>query len=297
MSGVSSILLAQTTTDAIFMKKHELCIAVMYDYGTWDHYWEGSELRTNGNIGTFTRQMAAPMLAYGITDKLNVIASVPYIATKSSGGQLAGVEGFQDLSLALKYDFLKKEIGPGQLELIGVGVFGTPVSNYLSDYMPYSLGLGAPEFTARAMAQYQFKKGIYLRSSMAYIWRGETEIERDYYYNNGSYYTTMMDVPNAFNFYGTVGTWLFNYSLRVEASYQIMNCVSGDDIRKYNSPQPTNKFEYDQVNVFAQYFFKKHLKGVGLLAYYSQMIDGRNMGEFTNYGGGVTYQFNVSNAQ
>lgn len=297
VSGIFSNILAQTTTDAIFMKKNEICIAMMYDHGTWDHYWEGPNLRTNGNIGTLTRQVVAPMIAYGITEKLNVLVSVPYISTKSSGGQLTGVDGFQDLSLALKYDFINKEIGPGKLELIGVGIFGTPVSNYLSDYMPYSLGLGATEGALRAMAQYQLKNGIYARTSIAHIWRGETEVERDYYYNNGSYYTTMMDVPNAFNFYGTVGTWLFNYSLRVEASYQIMNCTSGDDIRAYNSPQPTNKFEYDQVNVFAQYFFKNKLKGFGLLGYYSKMLDGRNMGEFTNVGAGATYQFNVVKAQ
>jgi hypothetical protein len=297
VSGIFPRTLAQTTTDAIFMKKNEICIAMMYDHGTWDHYWEGADLRTNGNIGTFTRQMAAPMIAYGLTEKMNVLVSVPYISTKSTGGQLAGVSGFQDLSLALKYNFINKELGTGRLEVIGVGIFGTPVSNYLSDYMPYSLGLGTKEGTLRAMLQYQFNNGIYARSSAAYIWRGVTEVERDYYYNNGSYYTTLMDVPNAINFYGTVGTWLFNYSLRVEATYQIMNCTSGDDIRKYNSPQPTNKFEYDQVSVFAQYFFKKHLKGFGLLGYYSQMLDGRNMGEFTNIGAGATYQFNLIKGQ
>lgn len=297
ISGFTANLVAQTLTDAILMKKHEMCVAVMYDHGTWDHYWEGANLRTNGNIGTFTRNMVAPMLAYGITDKLNILASVPYIATRSSGGQLAGVEGFQDLNLGLKYQLIKKEIGAGNLEVLGVGVFGTPVSNYLSDYMPYSLGLGTSEFTLRGMLQYQFNKGIYARSSFAYIWRGEATAERDYYYNNGSYYTTQMDVPNAINFYGTVGTWLFNYSLRVEATYQVMNCTSGDDIRAYNAPQPTNKFEYDQVNIFAQYFFKKHVKGLGLLAYYSKMLDGRNMGEFSNVGVGATYQFMVVKAQ
>ena len=297
MAAASSTVLAQTTTDAIFMKKNQICIAFMYDHGTWDHYWEGPNLRTNGNIGTFTRQMVAPMIAYGITDKLNVLVSVPYITTKSTGGQLTGVNGFQDLSLGLKYSALKKDLGPGRLELIGVGIFGTPVSNYLSDYMPYSLGLGTTEGTLRAMAHYQLKNGIYARASFAYIWRGNAEVERDYYYNNGSYYTTLMDVPNATNFYGTLGKWFFKNSLRVEASYQIMNCVSGDDIRAYNAPQPTNKFEYSPVNAFAQYFFKREKSEIGLFAYYSKMLDGRNMGEFSNVGVGATYQFMVVKPQ
>jgi hypothetical protein len=297
VSGATKTVLAQTTTDALLMSKYELCIAVVYDHGTWDHYWEGANLRVNDNIGTFTRTMAMPMLAYGITDKLNVLASLPYIATKSSGGQLVGVAGFQDFNVALKYEIFNREIGKGKLSLQGVGVFGTPASNYLSDYMPYSLGLGTTEFTLRGMAEYKLDNGFYIRSSYAYIKRGETEVERDYYYNNGSYYTTLMDVPDATNFYGTIGKWFFNYALRVEATYQSMNCLSGDDIRAYNSPQPTNKFEYEQVSFFAQYFFKTQLKGLGLLGYYSKMFDGRNMGEFTNIGGGVTYQFKVINAQ
>jgi hypothetical protein len=68
--------------------------------------------------------------------------------------------------------------------------------------------------------------------------------------------------------------------------------MSGDDIRKYNAAQPTNKVEIDQVSVNAQYFFK-NIKGLGVLAYYAQIINGRNMAKFTNIGGGITYQFKI----
>ncbi|MDZ7649022.1 MAG: hypothetical protein U5K54_18680 [Cytophagales bacterium] len=53
------------------------------------------------------------------------------------------------------------------------------------------------------------------------------------------------------------------YSLRLEASYVGLKSTSGDDIRKYNAPQPTNKMEFDQVGFLSQYYFKKHLKGLG----------------------------------
>jgi alpha-acetolactate decarboxylase len=75
-----------------------------------------------------------------------------------------------------------------------------------------------------------------------------------------------------------------------------LKCVSGDDIREYNSPQPTNKMEVEQVGFMAQYYFKKVVKGLGVLGYYSQVIDGRNMGKSTTIGGGVTYQFKVKDA-
>jgi hypothetical protein len=74
-----------------------------------------------------------------------------------------------------------------------------------------------------------------------------------------------------------------------------LRSTSGDDIRIYNSPQPTNQVEVDQVGFFAQYYFKniKPIHGFGLIASYSRMIHGRNMGQFQNYGFGITYQFKI----
>jgi hypothetical protein len=293
----ASSLYAQTPSDELLMKKYELCVAVAYDHGSWDQYWEGTYLRGNENIGTFTRQTITPMLAAGITDKLNFLLATPYVKTESTGGQMAGVQGFQDLSIALKYEAIKKQLGKGNLAFLVTTAFATPMTNYLSDYMPYSLGLGTNEFTLRGIVHYQLDKGMYVRATGAHLWRGQTEVERDYYYNNGSYYTTYMDVPNAWNYSATLGTWLFDYALRVEASFMALKSTSGDDIRAYNMPQPTNKMEMEQVGAFAQYYFKKSIKGLGVLAYYSQVIDGRNMGKSTNVGVGATYQFQVKNAQ
>jgi len=290
-------LMAQTPSDEILMKKYELCVALTYDHGEWNQYWEGTYLRGNENIGTFTRAIMMPMVAAGITDKLNLLIVAPYVQTKSTGGQIAGVEGFQDVSIALKYEIIKKEIGKGNLKLLGTAAFATPMSNYLSDYMPYSIGLGTNEWTLRGILHYQLDKGMYARVAGAHLWRGQTEVERDYYYNNGSYYTTYMDVPNAWNYNATLGTWLFRYALRIEASYMVLKSTSGDDIRPYNSPHPTNKMEVEQVGFFAQYYFKEKLKGLGVLAYYSQVIDGRNIGKSTNIGVGATYQFKVKDSQ
>ncbi|MDX2248349.1 MAG: transporter [Bacteroidia bacterium] len=286
------ILPAQTPSDAIMMKKGELCLALIYDYGSWDQYWEGATLRGNENIGTLTRTSLNPMIAAGITDKIGVLIALPYISTKSSGGQMAGVNGFQDINLAVKAEILNQKLGKGKLALLATGAFATPATNYLSDYMPYSLGLGAPEGTLRGILQYKLDFGLYARVSLAHLWRGLTEVERDYYYNNGSYYTTLMDVPNAWNYNGVVGIWLLDESLKVEANYLAMTSTSGDDVRKYNMGQPTNKMDFGQVGGSAQYYFGES-KGLGLLVYYSQMIQGRNMGKFTNLGLGLTYQFKV----
>jgi hypothetical protein len=47
-------LQAQTPTDGIMMNNGEFCFAASYGSESWDHYWEGTLSRENGNIGTFT---------------------------------------------------------------------------------------------------------------------------------------------------------------------------------------------------------------------------------------------------
>lgn len=284
---------AQTPSDAQMMKKREACIAVIYEHGSFDQYWEGPTLRSNETIATVNRMSVGPMIAVGILDQLNFYVSVPYVKTESTepnGGQLHGAKGLQDLSIALKYRALNQEIGKGKLSALLATGFAMPVSNYLSDYRPYSIGNGTNELSVRGMLQYKFDMGLYVRGMAGQYFRGQTEVERDYYYNNGSYYTTWMDVPNAFESSAVVGFWFFENSLKVEANYYKLRSTSGDDIRKYNAPQPTNKVIFDQVGATVQYFTTK-VKGLGVLAYYNQMLDGRNMGKMTSFGVGATYQF------
>lgn len=290
-TGIAS-LPAQTTTDAIMMAKREICFVAAYDHAEFDTYWEGKLERVNGNIGTFSRETVLGGFTYGIFDNLNLLVGLPYVSTKSTGGQLSGVSGLQDLSLGLKAELMDKQIWKGKLYLLPVAEFSTPVSNYLSDYQPYSLGLHTNQFLLRGIVQYKLDMGLYLRASAAHLWRTETKIERDYYYNNGSYYTQWMDVPNAWNYQGTLGIWLFNDALRVEGNYTVLRCTSGDDIRAWNAPQPTNKVEMVQVGGFAQYYISQ-VPGLGIIAFYNTTLEGRNAGEMTNFGGGITYQFKL----
>lgn len=291
----SGISYAQTPSDAIMMTQRESCLAVIYEYSWFDEYWEGTLLRTNGTIETVKRDMVMPMIAIGVFDQLNLLVAAPYVKTESTepnGGYFAGAKGFQDLSLALKGQIINKQLSNGTFALLATVGFSTPMTNYLSDYRPYSIGFGANEFSFRGIAQYKTEKGLYARGALAYLQRGQTEAERDYYYNNGSYYTAWMDVPSAWNYNAVVGVWLLNNSLKLEANYLGIKSTSGDDVRAYNAAQPTNKVSFDQVGISAQYYLSKP-KGLGALAYFSQTVNGRNTGKATMFGVGLTYQFKI----
>lgn len=286
---------AQTATDAIMMKKRESCFALIYEQGSFDHYWEGTYLRENRTIATVSRKTILPMIAIGLHDKLNLIVAAPYIKTESSepnGGRFEGEKGFQDLSISLKGELLNKEMGNGKMLLLSTLGYSTPITNYLSDYRPYSIGFGANELNLRGILQYKLNMGIYARASGAFLWRGQTKVERDYYYANGSYYTPWMDVPNAWSYDVVAGIRLFENSLQLEARYIGLRSTSGDDIRAYNAAQPTNKVDEDAVCFKAQYWFQ-NVTGFGLLTYYTHVVNGRNVANYSGLGGGITYQFKL----
>ena len=286
---------AQTPSDAMMMRQRESCFALTYERGSFDEYWEGKLLRTNETIADVSRTVVMPMVAIGILDKLNFYIAVPYVKTESTepnGGKLRGAKGFQDLNLALKYEIMNKELGKGKLAVLAAGGFATPITNYLSDYRPYSIGNGTNEWSLRGIVQYKLDMGLYARIAGAHLFRGQTKAERDYYYNNGSYYTPWMDVPSAWEYNGVIGMWFLDNTLKLEASYYSLKSTSGDDIRFYNAAQPTNKVNFDQVGVSVQYYIKP-VKGLGVLAYYNQVIEGRNMPKLAAFGFGGTYQFKI----
>ncbi|MBK9736279.1 MAG: transporter [Saprospiraceae bacterium] len=284
--------MAQSPTDALMMKKNELCIAAIYQHDTWDHYWEGTLLRDNQNIGTLTRNNIVPMIAYGLTQKLNVIISLPYISTSASGGQSAGVSGFQDFSIFAKYKVLDIDNPNGSFQAFATGGYSLPSTNYLSDYMPLNLGLGTNELSLRAILKYEHKSGLYLRGSFAYLYRTTTEAERSYYYADKGIYTTTMDVPNATVGEAALGMWLLGRSIQLEAAVIKQTAQSGDDIRRQNAPQPTNKMNVSNANASLR-FFPKFIKGFSIITGFTKVLEGRNIGKSTIISGGLTYQFNT----
>jgi hypothetical protein len=100
---------AQSIEDSVMMRKNSLCTAVVYSNDRWESYWEGPLKRENGNIGRITTQSVSGMVDYGVTDRLNVIAGLPYVWTKASQGVLHGASGWQDLTVAAKFNLLETE--------------------------------------------------------------------------------------------------------------------------------------------------------------------------------------------
>jgi hypothetical protein len=153
---------AQTEIDGIMMAKNNYCSGIMYNYSSWDQYWEGTLKRNNLNLGTVSTSMIAYMGNYGVSDKLNVLFGLPYIKTKASAGTLSGMSGLQDLSLWVKWMPYEKEFGKSTLSFYAIGGVSVPVSDYTPDLLPLSIGLRSKTISLRAMAIIKSGHGLQL---------------------------------------------------------------------------------------------------------------------------------------
>ena len=146
------------------MPKKTLCTGFLYAHDSWDEYWEGTLKRANGNIGTVTTQSVAWMGTYGITDRLNAIAMLPYVWTGASQGVLQGQSGFQDLSVALKFKLLETPFtSAGSLRAILAATAGTPLATTRPTSSRSRSGSRAAAL-GRATLYFQAKSGFFVNA-------------------------------------------------------------------------------------------------------------------------------------
>lgn len=280
-------LSAQTDVDGIMMSKNNLCTGFMYSYSSWDEYWEGKLKRDALNFAPVKTQMIGWMGNYGITNKLNVMASLPWIKSKPSAGTWHGVDGLQDLSVAVKYKAFEKEVLKGKLAVIGVLGFSTPVSNYLVDYLPMAIGNRSTTGTFRVIGDFE-KNHFFITGAAAYTLRSNTKIDRDAYYTTELHLTDEVEMPDVASFHLRLG--YRGKTIGAEAVFTNMTTLGGFDITRNNMPFPSNRMNATTAGVS----FKcnpRALPGLSVLAGAGYVVNGRNVGQATMFNGGLFYVF------
>ncbi|MFL5746359.1 MAG: hypothetical protein ACJ751_16910 [Niastella sp.] len=284
---------AQTDIDGIMMAKKNLCVGPMYGYSSWKHYWEGTLKRENLNLGTVSSQMYSVMGAYGVTDKVNVLFSVPYVRTKASAGTLHGMKGFQDASLWVKYMPLETKIGNGDLSVYGLAGVSAPLSNYVADYLPLSLGLRSKTLSLRGMVDYQAGK-LFATLSGTYVFRDNIKIDRDAYYTTEMHYTNKVAMPDALSFNFRAG--YRHNDIIAEAFLDNWTTLGGFDITRNNMPFPSNKMNATRLGANVKYHLK-NLKRLQLVVNGNHVIAGRNVGQSTSINAGLFFIINFAKKQ
>jgi hypothetical protein len=285
-------LQAQTIDDGIMMPKNDLCAGSFYTRTTWDQYWEGTKKRSNGNIGQVDTQSEVWFANYGVTNRLNVIAMVPYVWTSANQGVLHGMKGFQDITLTGKFRFLERPFTKyGSLRAIGVVSGAIPLTDYTPDFQPLSIGSASKRISGRATLNFQSKLGWFLNGSLGYTWRSNVALDRPYYYTDGQLFlTNQVEMPDVFDYVVSAG--YLKHGLNTEFSFRQQRTQGGGDIRPQDMPFVSNRMNYSQVGAMVLYPVPKFHRMEGKVAF-TYIADGRNVGQGTTLMTQIQYRFSL----
>lgn len=280
---------SQNLTDGLMMRKKTFCTGLMYTHDQWKDYWEGELKRDNGNVGKVTTQSLMWVGTYGLLDKVNIIAMVPYVKTAASQGTMSGMKGMQDLSLGVKYNFFGKKFEKSAFHTFGVINFSTPLSDYTPDFYPFSIGAHTTNIQYRLSSYFKMESGLFVNASAGYTWRSNTTLDRPAYHDgNNLYLTDEVKMPNVFDVFVSMG---YNKGpLQAELQYMQMNTLGGGDIRRQDMPFVSNRMNFIKTGVLVMYYLPM-VKNLAVRGAATTTVDGRNVGQSTTIMTGLLYTF------
>lgn len=285
---VSPAVDAQTIDDGIMMTARSLQAGGIYTNDRWDEYWEGPLKRVNGNIGTITTHTNTWMATYGVTDRIMVVGSIPYVWTRASQGVLQGQQGLQDLMIGGKVSFFEKASPSfGTLRAIAALSGTIPLTNYNPDFAPLSIGTQSEHLSGRLTVNYQTELGVYATGSTSYTQRADVTLDRPYYYTDGHlYFTDQVTMPDVADY--TVSVGYLKHDLNTNISFSQQTTQGGGDIRRQDMPFLSNRMNYSKIGAMAMYPVPK-MRTVAFYFSVGHVVAGRNVGQSTSVATGLLY--------
>lgn len=285
-------LRAQTVEDGLLMPRGALATGLLYAHDGWSEYWEGTLKRDNGNIGTVTTQTVSWVAGYGVTDRLSIIATVPYVRTHATQGPLHGMEGLQDIALAVKYQLISTPLTDrGTLRAMVVGAAGVPASNYVPDFLPLSIGLASRQLSGRFTLNFQAHAGWFVTGSAAHTWRSKVTLDRPAYYTDGQLYlSNEVAMPDVVDY--TVSAGFQRGRLCVPISLSQQRTLGGGDIRRQDMPFVSNRMDFVRLGGLVMYTLPAP-RELGIRLGLSRIVSGRNVGQATTLQSGLFYTLHL----
>jgi hypothetical protein len=281
---------AQTIDYGSMMPRRTLGLGVFYAHDSWDQYWDGALKRSNGNIGTLTTQSVTMMTGYAVTDRLGVMAALPYVWTHASQGVLHDLSGFQDLALGARFRLLSS--GAGRFGTFGASVAAIaalPTTDYTPDFYPLSIGTAGRRAAGHLTLDFRSNSAWFANASASYMWCSNVRLNRSSYYTDGQLYlTNEVVMPNVVNYTLNAGVELGR--LRIPVSLVQQRTLGGGDIRRQDAPFVSNRMDFVKLGGGLMYGLPKNLS-LSLGA--ARVLTGRNVGQSTTLTSGLAYALHL----
>ena len=281
---------AQVMDDMPLVARRTIDVGVVYSTDRWSRYWEGTLERTNQNIGKLTTENVAFMAAYGVTDRFDVSAMLPYVRTTASQGTLHQMSGVQDFMLTGRYRVLRTPFTSRALfNATVVGAIGAPASSDTPDYLPLSIGSASRRATARLVLGVQSNEWWFVNGSAGYTWRANVHLDRSAYFTqNQLYLTNEVEMPDVADYALSAGYRAGRLCIPVFVTQQ--RTRGGGDIRRQDMPFVSNRMNYSRIGAAVQYWLPKS-RALSLKLEANTTLDGRNVGESTTLAASAFYIF------
>lgn len=218
---------------------------------------------------------------YGISDKLSLTMSVPYIeaegnatqATLDNNGFVNNRSGIQDLKIFAKYHLHTFKMGESTLDFIGSVGFQTPLGSYTADEGLQSIiaiGNESSSFTGLGIAMFRTNFGLFASGQAGYSFRGNS-------------------APHALISELKLGYAGSKFYVDAFVANQLSE-KDGVDIlgEGFTGFFPATRVNYTRVGISA---YAPLVEGIGLTAGANSYVAGRNLGKSTGFFGGVVYSF------
>jgi len=274
---------AQVSIDCFFNEKGTANVALSYTNVNFDTFYLGEIEADPVPAHEEVNQTIYNIYAnYGITDKITVIAALPYFSADNTNGALDPVNntneqsGIQDLSVIVKWAPFEEIKENGKvIYLVALG------GSYAFDYEPtgiLSIGNGAPSFDSKVGLQYNDNSGFFGNVIVGYSLRGEAD--NNLGLGNGDSF----NVPNSYNTQIKLGYAcnIFYADLWYDSQKTNKGIDTGGDGFFGNFPE--TKVNYSRVGLN---LFSPITKNIGVSVGAGTVVDGRNVGKTTYYSGAL----------
>lgn len=246
--------------------KGQYDIALSATLESYDEFWVGTTKVADPGLGEVETQSLALWTRWGVTDRIAVIAALPFVDVEGDG--LGGLEdsGVQDLTALAQFHVANGQAGAWRWDVVVGGGVRAPIGSYEGN-APVSLGDDTTDLLTRATLLAR-TGSWFLSQQVGFELRGD-------------------DAPNGWGLRTEIGHHVTD---RVTASgwIAISRASGGTDIGDPGFTFPSNQEEWDRVGAKLLVGLNDTLR---LSAGGFATLDGRNTGKSTGFNLGLVATF------
>lgn len=149
--------------DGFLPKPGEGTAAVSVTAESYERFWAGSETVTEPALGTVATRTLSVWLRYGVSDRIALVADVPFVERRAEAEPAMRQRSLQDARLLAKVRLLERGRKRLRHRFLVAGGVSAPAASYDPD-LPVAVGDGTTDVLLRLVYQLELPRGYLLQT-------------------------------------------------------------------------------------------------------------------------------------